>query len=356
MTHPGKIFDVLLAGYFGFGNLGDELLLEAALKNLKERGVPRDRIAALSNDVEETRSRFGIEAFNRWNVRAIWRALGESRSMVLPGGGLFQDATSFRSCVYYWGLVRAAAVKSMPVAAIGQSVGPLSGKFAGLLTRNALAKCSYLAVRDLHSEKILSSMGIPCEVMPDPVLSLEVEDIPFGSAVLVNVRPTPRPDVYLRPVTRAAKIFFDSGVELIGVALSSEDATLMRDLKKSGELPVREIFSPKNLAEFIEIAGGARAAVGMRLHFGILSALCGLGLALSPYDPKVSSFAEAWGVIQLKNEESGENFDIMRLLTNSRFGDKKNFAESRSLVGIQFQRVLERILGENYGPGKTRRV
>ena len=355
MARAGKVFDVLLAGYFGFGNLGDELLLEAALKNLM-CWVSRDKIAALSNAPEETRSRFGIEAFSRWNFSAIWGALGKSRSMIFPGGGLFQDATSSRSCVYYWGLVRAAAARSTPVAALGQSVGPLSGRFAKLLTRNALAKCSYLAVRDLSSEHVLNSLGIPCEVMPDPVMSLEVENIQCGGAILVNVRPTPRTDVYLRPVMRAAKIFSEGGYELVGLAMSDEDADLMRDLNKSGRLPLREIFSPKNLGEFSKIAGFARAAIGMRLHFGILAALCGLSVALSPYDPKVSSFAETWGVKQLKNGESDENFDIMRLLTNSRFADKEKFVESRSRVAIQFQRALERILGEDNGSGKTRRA
>ena len=243
-----------------------------------------------------------------------------------------------------------AAAESVSIAALGQSVGPLSGGFVRLLTKDAFAKCSYLAVRDKPSEKILNSMGISCEVMPDPVLSLEVENIGHGDAILVNVRPTPSPEAYLRPVIRAAKIFFENGNELIGLAMSGEDAALMRDLKKSGELPLREIFSPKNLAEFLDVAGLARAAVGMRLHFGILSALCGLGAALSPYDPKVSSFAEAWGVKQLKNGESDENFDIMQLLTNSRFGDKKKFVESRSRIAMQFKKALERIQGEDNEP------
>ena len=351
MARTGKIFDILLAGYFGFGNLGDELLLEAALKNLERCGVSRDKIAALSKDPEDTRSRFGIEAFNRWNISAVWGALDRSRLMIMPGGGLFQDATSWRSCVYYWGLVRIAAAKSTPTALLGQSVGPLSGKFARLLTKDALARCTYLAVRDKPSEKILNYMQIPYEVMPDPVLSFEVENIQCGGAVLVNVRPVTQSDKYLRPVIHAAKKLFENGNELIGIAMSDEDATLMRDLKKSGELPLREIFSPKNLAEFLKIAGFARAAMGMRLHFGILSSLCGLSVALSPYDPKVSSFAETWGIKQLKNGESGENFDIMLLLTNLRLGDKKNFVDSRYRVAIQFKKALERILGEENGSG-----
>jgi polysaccharide pyruvyl transferase CsaB len=359
MPGDGKIFDVLLAGYFGFGNLGDELLLEAAVKNLEKCGVPRDKIAALSNNPDETRLRVGIEAFSRWSVKSVFHALGVSRFMIMPGGGLFQDASSVKSCVYYWGLARAAGMKSVPVAALGQSVGPLSSKAARFLARDAFSRCAYVAVRDSASARMLQRMRIPHDEMPDPVMSLDVEANVHGDAVLINARPVPGPDAYSRPIARAAKILAREGVKLIYVAMSGEDAGFMSDLQKKSELPKGEIISPKDVAGFSEAARLARAAVGMRLHFGILSMKSGLDVVLSPYDPKVSSFAEEWGIKQLKEENDNENFDIMRLLTNSRFRDirdKRKFEKIHLQVTGQFQKALGLVLGEDNGRGKIRRV
>jgi polysaccharide pyruvyl transferase CsaB len=350
LTSPrAKTFAVLLAGYFGFGNLGDELLAEAAVKNLEMCGVSRDKIAMLSNSPKETKERFGIEAFNRWELSSVFKALGASRSMILPGGGLFQDASSARSCLYYWGLVRAAAAKRVPTAALGQSVGPLSGKISRSLARDAFSRCAYVAARDLLSADMLKAMRISCETMPDPVMSLDVKNDAAGEAVLVNLRPTFGSDGYARPVLRAARTLAEGAYETVCVAMSGDDAALMADLQRSGDLPRCEIATPKNLAEFEGLARRANAAVGMRLHFGILSVLSGLNVALSPYDPKVASFADAWDVKQLKSEENNDNFDIMQLLTNSWFRDKRKFEESRLAITGQFRKALELALGENNG-------
>lgn len=52
-------YDVLLAGYYGFGNLGDELLVDACVKLLEKNGIPRERIAVLSADPDGTQKTLG---------------------------------------------------------------------------------------------------------------------------------------------------------------------------------------------------------------------------------------------------------------------------------------------------------
>jgi polysaccharide pyruvyl transferase CsaB len=274
-----KVFDVLLAGYFGFGNLGDELLAEAAVKNLVSCGIPKERISILSNLPSESTATLGISSFDRWKMADIAKALDLSRSMLFAGGGLFQDTTSVRSCVYYWGLVMAARLKSVPAAAIGQSIGPLYGLFPRFLTRCALRKCEYVAVRDEASAEAAASMGVVCDSMPDPVMSLEIpESGGDGEAVLVNVRPAAG-GTAVQAVIEAVKILDAGGASLLCVAMSEEDTRLMEKLRKSRSLPNCEIAAPRSAGEFFEIARRARAAIGMRLHFGILSMLSEIGRA-----------------------------------------------------------------------------
>ncbi|MEA3507846.1 MAG: hypothetical protein U9R40_02870, partial [Synergistota bacterium] len=87
-------FDVALCGYYGFGNLGDELLAEALVGLLVSSGLKRERITVLSADPEATASKLDVEASNRWKPLHVWRTLRRSRSLLLGGGGLLQDSTS----------------------------------------------------------------------------------------------------------------------------------------------------------------------------------------------------------------------------------------------------------------------
>ncbi|MBR1487252.1 MAG: polysaccharide pyruvyl transferase family protein, partial [Synergistaceae bacterium] len=141
----------LLLGYYGFGNLGDELLLNSCVKILNSRGISNENIIALSNNPEETQKNFQIKSVNRWKISEIVKAMRKSENLILGGGGLFQDSTSVKSCVYYWGIVRLAKFFGLKISAIGQSIGPLNTRTAKFLTGNALKLFESVQVRDENS-------------------------------------------------------------------------------------------------------------------------------------------------------------------------------------------------------------
>ncbi|MDR1916793.1 MAG: polysaccharide pyruvyl transferase family protein [Synergistaceae bacterium] len=342
------VYDVLLAGYFGFANLGDELLAYSAVKNLSELGVSPDKIAILSGNPKLSERNLGIRAFDRWSVPSVSKALNMSRSLLLAGGGLFQDASSARSCMYYWGLVRMAVWKSRPVWALGQSVGPLYGGLAKYLARDALSRCVYLAVRDEASLDALKSMNISPEVMPDLVFALPVLEIPpcDSGAVLVNIRPQNGAADCEQAVIKVARMCGSSGMELLYAAMSPDDELEIKKFQESGDLPKGEIITVATMDDFASAAKRARVAVGMRLHFGILSVLMGLRLVMSAYDPKVACFARDWGVRLLSLDDLYSNFDVKQLLTNSHFQDKRKRDSVSLLVTSHFDIGLRRVLGE----------
>jgi hypothetical protein len=189
-------------------------------------------------------------------------------------------------------------------------------------------------------------MNLRYDITHDPVLGFEPPQTVSRGTVLVNMRPG-CDEVHVAPVVKTTRHFTASGMKIACVAMSGEDASFMRKLRDMGEIPKCEILEPKDAEDFSEIARGAEAAVGMRLHFGVMSMLCGLGVILSPYDPKVRSFASEWNIELLTESENNENFDIMRLLTNSRFGDKKKCTEVRRRIAADFKKALGRLLGED---------
>ena len=56
---------VLISGYFGFDNFGDEALLYVLVKHLVELGVQRTNITVLSNKPDITSNIYNVNAANR---------------------------------------------------------------------------------------------------------------------------------------------------------------------------------------------------------------------------------------------------------------------------------------------------
>ena len=297
-----RSYRVALAGYYGFGNLGDELLARASLAALERVGVPRDRVVVLSADPVASERVLRARAVSRWSFRALVAALRSSETLLLGGGGLFQDRTSLRSCLWYWGLVRLARFCGAVPWALGQSIGPLRSAPARWMTRDALSSCRVLHLRDKPSMEWAARLGLSAVEGPDLALTLRVPEVsdeagtcPKGKngRLLLNLRPSPDAE---RCVRIAASYVTGFPGEVVGVALSGEDEVFLRSLQEDGTVGVSRVERIAGLEDAARLWPGSTAAVGMRLHFAVLSVLWETPLAVLPYDPKVAAFAERVGV------------------------------------------------------------
>lgn len=289
-------YDVLLSGYYGFGNLGDELLAEACVGLLEKNGIPKSRIAVLSALPDVTQKKLGVDSFNRWKLNEIRNAMKNSITMLLGGGGLFQDRTSLRSCLYYCSLVRMAGLFSVKTWAVGQSLGPLDTYLGTFFARKAYKKCLYRNVRNRSSLGMLNNWGFFGTQSPDLVMSLKVRrDFEKGNKLFLNLR-TGYEKVSRLAVSCAVKSAEQNGLSIHGLALSDEDVSEFEKFVSKGTLKLDQITVVKSLSQFEDILDGSCCAVGMRLHFLILTLLAGLPLRGAPYDPKVVSFCKEWDI------------------------------------------------------------
>ena len=287
-------YRVALAGYYGFGNLGDELLLRASLECLERCGLSREAVVVLSNAPEETARNFSVAAVSRWDLREVRRALASSETLLLGGGGLFQDSTSLRSCLWYWGLVKLARLCRVRPWALGQSIGPLRTWAARRLTRGALSSCGVLHVRDEPSREWAEQLGLRAVQGEDLALTLampheESSEKTMGK-LLLNLRPVHEEEMtrFLALAAPCASVF---NGEVIGVALSDEDRILLEQMQREARLRLTSVVLVRGMKDIESLWHGASAALGMRLHFAVISALYGIPLAVLPYDPKVAAFA-----------------------------------------------------------------
>ena len=139
---------ILICGYYGEHNLGDDALLSVLLNQLDDGWSPvitaRDRQA-----VESIAP--GLETVNRRSLASVLKAVRHVDALILGGGSLLQDSTSTRSLIYYILLIWCAKSLQKPVLLWGQGLGPLKRSINRLLVRSSLKTISSVTWRDPSS-------------------------------------------------------------------------------------------------------------------------------------------------------------------------------------------------------------
>ena len=119
--------DVIISGYYGLGNSGDEALLKSIVSDLKSIN-PDITITALSGNASITNKLYGIKTVNRLNPFSIIREFRSAKLLISGGGTLIQDATSTKSLLYYLGIISLAKKMGLKVMLYANGMGPIRHK------------------------------------------------------------------------------------------------------------------------------------------------------------------------------------------------------------------------------------
>ncbi|MFM8936391.1 MAG: polysaccharide pyruvyl transferase CsaB [Vulcanococcus sp.] len=291
---------VLLCGYYGEHNLGDDALLEALLRELPTGLTP----LVTAHDEGQVQARFGVATVPRRRLKAVLAALGRCRALVLGGGSLLQDATSFKSLLYYGALIQAARLQGKPVLLWAQGLGPLRRRRSRLLVRALLPAVTGISWRDPESAALAARLGRRASHGADAVWALPRQPwIGRGGPIVVCWRPTPllageawRP--YLQALEQLAE---QQNREVLWLPFHrGQDCGLLHQLSAEGLMGEglrrrsRELQAllPREASAVFRSAG---LVLAMRLHALILAGLAGAPLAALSYDPKVRAAAAAIG-------------------------------------------------------------
>lgn len=328
---------VLVSGYYGFGNTGDEAVLDGVLRSLRLAGEERDGassldVRVLSADPAQTERLHGVEAIDRARPLSIWRALREADLLVSGGGGLLQDVTSRRSAFYYLSLIEMAHKAGTPVYLYAQGVGPLSSPAVLRAARAILPRTLGAGARDEFSAGLLLRLGMGEEQVRltadaafalDPPSSvarsaiLEELALPFGRFPLVGV-------VWRPPIRRSASGLLRRVAEAVGhlaagvgagvVVMSFHPSVdrgpsqeLARAIAKARpEVPVYVPGITSDHHRWLALTAALDFAVTVRFHGLAFAAIGGVPALAIAYDPKVSRLAERLDVPCLPVEADGE--------------------------------------------------
>ena len=89
----------LLAGYFGFGNFGDEAILKYAVDVL--RFYYKDaQIEIITQSPYLAKKNLNAQGVYRFDSKALIKAIKSCDYLIFPGGSVLQDVTSLKSILY----------------------------------------------------------------------------------------------------------------------------------------------------------------------------------------------------------------------------------------------------------------
>lgn len=300
---------IVISGYYGFDNAGDEAILAGTLGALRNR-LPACELTVLSADPPATRTLHGVRAVDRWHWPTIWQEVGGAGLLLQGGGGLLQDATSAKSPLYYLGVLAAARMRRTPYIIYAQGVGPLSGRSARWLTGRLFSRAAAVTVRDQASAALLAELGVPAEgvtVTADAAALLEPtppEDVAHllpdpagGPRVGFALREAPGAEALVEGARCAARwLVRQQGAQVLLLALHPRaDRPLAEGVAtESGGsyLDSQDRLSP---ADLMGVIGSLDFVVAMRLHASIFAATRAVPFVALSYDPKVLAFAEGMG-------------------------------------------------------------
>jgi hypothetical protein len=172
---------LIISGYYGFHNSGDEAVLQSILLALKSESVKQGitiEPIVLSIDPAWTSQTYGVQAVHRMKLREVLQAIRQSDGLISGGGSLLQDATGRMSIPYYLGIIKLAQWFGKPTFIYAQGIGPVNRTIFNPFIRSIFRKCRYISVRDEESAGLLERIGISretIEVVPDPVMGLPLQ-------------------------------------------------------------------------------------------------------------------------------------------------------------------------------------
>ncbi|NBI66483.1 polysaccharide pyruvyl transferase CsaB [Pseudoflavonifractor sp. 60] len=301
-------YRVVMSGYYGFGNAGDDAILESIQQAIQ---AASDEIAVtvLSNDPELTRRQYGLEAVSRFRALRVVSALRQGDVLLSGGGSLLQDTTSTRSLVYYLSVIRCAQLLRKPVMLYANGIGPVRKPANRRRVRRVVERAALVTLRDHSSARELAEMGVtrPVQVTADPVFQLEPvsrewalellaqaglpEGRPFAA---VSVRDWPDTETFWDELARlCCHLREQYGLEILFLLMQrsqDREATARVRARMGGVSYVLDI--PAAPRELMGVLGQARLCLAMRLHTLIFAARMAVPTLGLVYDPKVASYLE----------------------------------------------------------------
>ncbi len=343
---------VLLIGFFGAPNLGDEAVALSAMHCLAS--AERAEVTVATGNPNVTK-RFIGDACQTILGRFGDLELGHFARLILllrrydvflfPGGGILQDVHSNRllhqSALY----AIFACLSEIPYFIVGIGVGPLKTKYAQKLARFVLAYAEQATVRDEVSLKIAREILHEGEKLPEPgcdsalgLFSGNRQEVKTGTIGLA-FREWDGLDV--ASLVRLVSLIRSHGKEAHFLICEEKiDTSFYSEVCKQLDVPVT-ITNPKTVDEARSEIANYEGLISMRLHPLIFAIQSGIPIAALCYDPKVSELMKAFGLEDCIFSLDAKPEQLLDSIAAHRTVSSEVLSERATAVRAAFLRTLK---------------
>ena len=310
---------VVISGYYGADNFGDESILEVLIQRLKKDEAD---ITVLSTNPEKTARTHGVNSIHSFKLGKVMSALSKCDILVSGGGSLLQDATSVKSLFYYLWVIFMAQFYKKQVLIFAQGIGPINNKIGEFFTKKLLKNCRWISVRDDKSLFLLRGWGLKPELVCDPLYDLEVSGSTPSNRVGVQLRSfkSLTEKLLITLANRVAIEFADKEIEIY----SFQDSLDLKVCQHFEQLLLSvnpnlktTVISGKTPKEIIKLIASLEYMIAMRFHAILIALKYGIKTLAINYDYKIEAIcndAKIPALSMLANEDYGYMFSRMKQL------------------------------------------
>ena len=314
ISHADPPRTVLVSGYFGAHNRGDDVIVTALLAELSR--TENSRVIMATPEAPAAIRVYGLPAIDRLDAVTCNRWASIASAVLLGPGGLWDDY-SISTVQGFAGTISGAPrspahLVQLPLLVrghggrflgVGLGAGPLRDQDSQAAVRLALELADSVGVRDPESRDLLAGL-LPeaadrLVLSPDlgwaapvPEAGLQPRWVPDGPYLAINLRPWEDGSAQRRLWDAVVDFAAQRGLGVVAVPMQPVDEALMEPwLKSAAEegLLVSLMPTTADHAEFMSTLRGAEALVAMRLHANLLAHSAGTPAVGLSYHPKVAS-------------------------------------------------------------------
>ncbi|MFP4459828.1 MAG: polysaccharide pyruvyl transferase family protein [Candidatus Zixiibacteriota bacterium] len=310
---------IIIEGFYGYANLGDEAILMAFIENFSKMGADVSIMTGSPEKVEKDYDLRAIQKNGRRYLPKRFLKILSSDLYILGGGGLLKDfgddSKSLKSWLHNIDIANKLGKKTA-LGAIGVENVRFEESFHEI--KRVISNVDLITVRDQISYDILREAGIKKDIhiFSDPAVILaeaKKRSIDKGKInVFVSLRhwfstgfKTEDSEIEARFHRQLARFFDEiaTNVKLHFIPMRTVDydndveiaKKLVSHMQQDCEIEINEV--PPSVEGFIDMLDDCDIMIGMRLHSAILATAKAIPTIAISYSPKVKGYMEKIGMV-----------------------------------------------------------